>query len=41
VIQLSPPLVADMGVIDEMLTIVSDALVAVDTQVRNGEAPWS
>ena len=30
-----------MCTIDEMLTIVSDALVAVDKQVKNGEAPWS
>ena len=41
VIQLSPPLIADMDTVSTMLGIVKDALLHVDGQVRNGEAPWS
>ncbi len=41
VIQLSPPLIADMDTIGTMLGIVRDALIHVDGQVRNGEAPWA
>ena len=41
VIQLSPPLVADMDTIGEMLSIVGDSLIEVDGRVRRGEAPWA
>ncbi|HET7902784.1 MAG TPA: aspartate aminotransferase family protein [Candidatus Nanopelagicales bacterium] len=41
VIQLSPPLIADMDTIGTMLGIVTDALLHVDGQVRRGEAPWT
>jgi adenosylmethionine-8-amino-7-oxononanoate aminotransferase len=39
VIQLSPPLVADMGLIDEMLGIVADALVHVGGLIATGSRP--
>jgi adenosylmethionine-8-amino-7-oxononanoate aminotransferase len=39
VIQLSPPLIADMDVIGEIVQIVSDGLVHVGDLVAKGEGP--
>ena len=36
VIQLSPPLVADMDLIDDMLAVISDALTVAGAQVAAG-----
>ena len=36
VIQLSPPLVADMDLIDQMLAVISDALTVAGAQVAAG-----
>jgi len=38
-IQLSPALIATMGTIERWLTIVSDALVAVDSRSRTAKPP--